>query len=125
MKEKVILNKEKFLNIINEFDSVRDFEITELKNISILKVKSASLDDQIRAQELSISSITKNIFQKNEEKTFHPKTLFEIDIFYRCIIEPKFTMEEVIRISKVCPELINKVCTFALGIKPGFDSLED
>lgn len=125
MKEKVILNKEKFLNIINEFDSVRDFEITELKNISILKVKSASLDDQIRAQELSISSITKNIFQKNEEKTFHPKTLFEIDIFYRCIIEPKFTMEEVVRISKVCPELINKVCTFALGIKPGFDSLED
>lgn len=125
MKEKVILNKEKFLNIINEFDSVRDFEITELKNISILKIKSASLDDQIRAQELSISSITKNIFQKNEEKTFHPKTLFEIDIFYRCIIEPKFTMEEVVRISKVCPELINKVCTFALGIKPGFDSLED
>lgn len=127
MKEKVILNKEKFLDIIDRFDSVRDFEITELKGIPILKVKSASLDDQIRAQELSTSSFVKLMFEKGREneKTFHSKTLFEIDVFHKCVIEPKFTMEEVIKVSKSYPELINKVCTFALGIKPNFDSLGD
>lgn len=127
MKEKIILNKEKFLGIIDRFDSVRDFEITELKNIPVLKVRSASLDDQIRAQELSTSSFIKSMFEKSgeNEKTFHPKALFEIDIFHKCVIEPEFTMEEVIKVSKVYPELINKVCTFALGIKPNFDSLED
>lgn len=127
MKEKIILNKEKFLDIIDRFDSIRDFEIKELKNIPVLKVKSASLDDQIRAQELSTSSFVKSMFEKSEkeEESFHPKALFEIDIFHKCVIEPKFTMEEVIKVSKTYPELVNKVCTFALGIKPNFDSLED
>lgn len=127
MKEKIILNKEKFLDIIDRFVSVRDFEITELKGVPVLKVKSASLDDQIRAQELSTSSFMKSMFEKSgdDEKTFHPKTLFEIDVFHKCVIEPEFTMEEVIKVSRKYPELINKVCTFALGIKPNFDSLED
>jgi len=127
MKEKVLLDKGKFLNIIDRFDSVQDFEITELKNIPVLKVKSASLDDQIRAQELSTSSFVKSMFEKSKEneKTFHPKALFEIDIFHKCVIEPEFTMEEVIKVSKSYPELVNKVCAFALGIKPNFDSLGD
>jgi hypothetical protein len=126
MKEKIVLNKEKFLSVINNFDSTQDFEITELKNIPILKVKSASLDDQIRARELSSSSFVKAMFEKNKkENNFHPKTVFEIDIFHKCVIEPEFTMEEVIKVSKKYPELINKVCAFALGIKPNFDSLED
>lgn len=129
MKEKMLLDKKKFLDIIDNFDSVYEFEMKEFVgfvNIPVLRVKSASLDDHIKAQELSASSFMKSMLEKNksDEKAFHPKTLFEIDIFHKCVIEPEFTMEEVIRISKICPELINKVCTFVLGIKPDFDSLE-
>lgn len=127
MKEKIVLNKEKFLSVINNFDSTQDFEITELKNIPTLKVKSASLDDQIRARELASSSFVKAVFEKGgtSAESFHPKTVFEIDIFHKCVITPEFTMEEAIKVSKKYPELINKVCAFALGIKPNFDSLED
>ncbi len=127
MKEKVILDKKKFLAVIDNFDSIHEFEITELKNIPVLKVKPASLDDQIRARELSTSSFVKNMFGKGDKniESFHPKTVFEIEIFNKCVTDPKFTMEEVIRISKKYPELINKVCAFALGIKPDFNSLED
>lgn len=124
MKEKVILDKEKFLCMINNFDPVQDFEIKELKDIPILKVKNASLDDQIRAQELAESSFMKTMFDKSNKSAFHPKVSFEMQIFCKCVLKPKFTMEEVIKISDVYPELINRVCTFALGIRPDLDSLE-
>ena len=121
MKEKIVLNKKKFLDIIYNFNSIQTFEITELKGIPILKIKPASLNDQIKAQELL------SVFIKKEDlkNLFHPKALFEIEIFHKCVIDPIFTIEEIVKISEVYPELINKVCTFALGIKPNFDSLEE
>ena len=84
MKEKILLDKEKFLQIIDAAKTVQDFPITELKGVPVLKVKSASLDDQIRAQELSKSSLISSLLPKNEDNpeedksSFHPKGFISI-----------------------------------------------
>jgi hypothetical protein len=40
-------------------------------------------------------------------------------IFERCVLQPKFKIEEVIELSETHPELVNDVAAFALGVEEG------
>ena len=105
----------------------------------VLKVKGASLDDHIAAQNLSNNTpfILAEIYKKvknNEtidytrivddfmsDKMLH-NTMFELSLFQRNVLKPKFTYEEVLDISEKIPEFINSVVKFSLGLTDNYAS---
>jgi hypothetical protein len=139
-QKKVVLDKDALDQFINNFPTEYEFEAPELaellsitEGVPILKVKPASLDDRIQARKLYSKPlhILHHIAVKvkdGEEVTVddfrppHPEgaidasAYFEIKIFHKCVIEPKFTMEEVINMSTVFPELINRAATFIMEL---------
>ena len=132
-QKEVLINKEALLNYTNSFEIYRDIHLPELSKIlgvpeneCKIKVKGASLDDHITAGDLSrlpfqiLQYVSKKIEEEdyesirklNEEelnKRFNQKTLFEIHLFKRCVIDPVFTVDEVMKLSEVLPEVVNKV----------------
>lgn len=103
------------------------------ENERILKVKGASLDDHIKCQELSTQQgllikyvfdcFDKNILVDQDKilelinsKKLNDKTLFEISLFEKNVIEPKFTTQEILTMSEKFPEFVNSVANFSLGI---------
>jgi len=140
MTEGVILDKAKIDQYVEKFQLVYKIEIPEDVReklgceSSFIRVRGASLDDHIKARELSsapmmlLATIVDKA-SKGEEidvdmlkgqiysgENLHPNTNFEIEIFASCVIEPKFTVAEVIKLSQVMPEFVNKVVNRCLEI---------
>jgi hypothetical protein len=137
-KKRVVARKSIIKRQMEGYKKVMDFPVPELKedgkeDIPIFKVKSATLDDQIKAQYLSLEPnrltlrILRMLKDGDGEKIdtvefrkqlffddLHPQTIQVCEIFQRCVLEPKFTMGEVLEMSKTHPELVNNVATFAL-----------
>ena len=139
MANKVIAKKAAIAKKIEEYNRIRFYPVPELKEegseeIPNFKIKSATLDDQIKAQYLSevpnrlLIRLLKMI-RENKEIDYeefrkqvyfddlHPKTIQACEIFQRCVIEPKFKIGEVLRLSETHPELVNNVAAFALGVE--------
>jgi hypothetical protein len=143
--EKVKVDKDKLFERVAEIDRIYDFPVKDMANedrIPILRVKKASLDDQIKAE--ATSSITTVLLRKILEQlekgekpdisTIHetinhpganPKTSFEIHLFQKCVVEPKFTIDEAVKLSETMPDLVNEVCAFALGLRPEIENNGD
>jgi hypothetical protein len=136
-KPKVTVKKDFITKRIEEYDEIKWYPVPEFKmdgeEIPSFKVKMATLDDQIKANELSSAPNRLMIRflklmregQEIDYKEFrkqiyyddlHPKTVQACEIFQRCVIEPKFKIGEVLKLSETNPDLVNDVAAFALGV---------
>jgi hypothetical protein len=134
-----VITKEEVFGKLRGTDLIQDFPLNDYKQedgkVPTLKVKKASLDDQIQARELSSAyavkfrALVKEIRSGNypTEKKIkevlsnpdrHEKTELQIAIFERCVVDPKFEYDEIVELNERHPELVNEVCAFALGIRP-------
>ena len=138
--EKVIVSKESLNNYVDKFQRIHEIEVPELNELldikkgnAILKVCIASLDIHTKVRHLSsapmllLATVLDKI-QKGEdvdvdlvkeqmyENKIHANTLLELEVFSQCVVEPKFTMKEVVSISEVFPFMINRVVAFTLGL---------
>jgi hypothetical protein len=124
---------------MKEHKKVKWYPVPEFKlegeEIPHFKVKMATLDDQIQSRHLSehptrlLASVLKKVMkgEKVDVKSLrediyrdvHPKTLLTCFIFQRCVLNPKFNIDQVIELSETHPDLVNNVATFALGVKEG------
>lgn len=144
-KRKVYVKKADINKKVKEFERVRHYPVPEFKGadgevIPCFKVKMATLDDQVQsrylteqptrilarvirqlakgeAKDIDLESLKEDIY-----KDIHPKTLLTCFIFERCVLQPKFKIEEVIALSETHPELVNDVAAFALGVEEGDDN---
>jgi len=141
--KRVLLSHKKIIDYSKNFKREEDVEFPELSGkmgfsedvIPVLKIRAASLDDQIRAQTLyekvgvmalqMIEAIknkdaTKIIsFEQMNKEIMAPineKSHLEILIFKRCVVQPKFTLKECVLISEVLPEVVNRVAKRALQL---------
>lgn len=143
--QKVLINKKKLMRHARTFKGEVEVEFPELREfldvhdgrMPILKIKAATLDDQIRAQTLYEKAAVKavkiiegvrtkkldltnvvNATEMSEElwKPMNDKTFLEISIFKRCVIKPRFTMREVVLLSESVPEVVNRVAHAALKL---------
>ena len=137
--KKVIVKKAIINERIRHYKKVRLYPVPEFKKdgeaIPYFKVKMASLDDQIQSRNLSehpnrllarvmgqlvkgekidLEELKKDLYQN-----IHPKTLLTCFIFERCVLKPKFKIEEVIELSETHPNIVNDVAAFALGTEEG------
>ena len=67
----------------------------------------------LKGEEVDAKKLKEQVFS---DEQLHPNTNFEILIFRKCVVEPKFTTQEVISLSEVMPEFVNRIVTIALGI---------
>lgn len=138
--KKVILDRTKLLKGLGDFDFDDEVYFPELtglfganKNeVPFLKIKAASLDDQIRAKDMieraRITAVSmlqdfgkKEILEKlnleDESKkasALHEKTQLEVSLFHRCVVQPMFSLEEVVWLAERLPEVVNRVAKTAL-----------
>lgn len=135
MSKRVLVTKNMVDKRVKTRLKIFDFPVPEFSNdgdIEYFRVRLASLDDQIKARHLASAPISAMIkmYQRIVDGTnlskeelvkdiiisgLHPKTVLTMSIFIRCVIEPVFTPEEVIELSKTYPDLVNRVVLFALG----------
>lgn len=135
-QQKVVVDKELLMKKLDSFESIHDVEVPEFQKdgerIPIFKVRKASLDDQINARELStkpvmalgrIAKAVKDGKQIDSEfiqsvmlqrLPVNEKTLMEINLFSNNVLEPKFTVEDALKLSKSHPKLVNRICFFIL-----------
>ena len=136
---KVLLDRIQLLKGLSDFKSEDEVPFPELEGlfgavkgeIPVLKIKGASLDDQITAnlimQKARISAVKmiqnfgdkKNLKHLNldgitKNSAMNEKTQLEISIFHRCVVQPSFSLEEVIWLSEKLPEIVNRVAQTAL-----------
>lgn len=140
--KKIIVDRENLLQFCEKFEFIKEIEVPELSKIlgcengqiPVLKVRGASLDDQIKVNELAMKStaIIARIVQALEEKSeinidflrkliyddtnIHPKTMMEIFLFHRNVVEPKFGLMEVVKMSEAIPEVINRIAMLSLSM---------
>jgi len=138
-QRRVIAKKDRIKKSIKEFGQIKFYPVPEFEKdgtIPNFKVKMASLDDQIKAHDLSQASNRLLIrlmtsMRENQEIDYaefrkqiyyddlHPKTIQACEIFQRCVLDPKFKIEEVMEMSETHPELVNNIAAFALGVEEG------
>ena len=136
---KVLLDRKSLLKGLSDFQSEDEVYFPELEGlfgsskgeIPFLKIKGASLDDQIAAQtiaskaRIAVVEMIKNFGKKEALKVLNrelsskasilnEKTQLEISIFHRCVVQPMFSLEEVIWLSKKLPEVVNRGAKTAL-----------
>lgn len=143
-KKNVTLNKKKLKKYTESIDNIKDYEIRRdfskllgYKNKVVLKVRGASLDDQLTCQNLGkktpvilthvLSLISKGkqidfekLLEQIQEDKLSDNTIFELNLFERNVIDPKFTFKEVYEISEKIPELINEVVCFILSLTDNY-----
>ena len=138
----LILDKSKLMEFVGKKRVIKDFILPKEWNKHfgfdpdekrVIKVKGASLNDHLQCQKLSeqpglifgyimkCSNEGKQIDQNEilkivEEERIGDNTVFEISLFQRNVKKPKFKYEEVFELSEKCPELVNKIAIFSLGI---------
>ena len=140
MAKEVILDKELFTKAAEEFvleEKIYSPELSEFLNTPkeecYIKIKGASLEDHIRAREMSGASMRMLVELSNaiegkqlidpqeiKKKYFNPevseKTALILHIFHRCVMKPKFSFEEVIKLSELIPEFVDRIAGEALEI---------
>ena len=117
-----------------KYYSVPQFSTKE-GEIPVFKVKSASLDDQLQATQLSsaptrvLMEIARNLKRGKDitlkeiqsgifdEDQLNPKTIFQIHLFRKCLISPTFTYDEAFEFSETYPDLMNDICISILGVE--------
>jgi len=140
--ETLILDKSILMDFIGKKRVIKDFILPKEWNEyfgfnpnrkRIIKVKGASLNDHLQCQKLleqpglifgyvmKCSNEGKQIDQNEmlrivEEGQIGENTIFEIGIFQRNVRKPRFKYEEVLELAEKCPQLINEVVKFSLGI---------
>jgi len=138
MAEKIVVDKQMIVDDMEDFDIVREFPVPEYakegEDDPVFIVRMASLDDQIIARELStrpvasLMSVLKKVRDGDKvdnsdildilkKPDIHEKTMMEINLFYRCVMNPKFTLEEVWELSRKKPKLVNRLASFVLGVE--------
>jgi len=137
--KKVIAKKDRITKTIKEHDKVKFYPVPEFSENGVIpnfKVKMASLDDQIKAHDLSLAPNRlllrlMTMMRDNQEIDYadfrkqlyfddlHPKTIQACEIFQRCVLQPKFKLEEVMELAETNPELVNNIAAFALGVEEG------
>ena len=134
--KRVIAEKAIIAERVEQYDKIKFYPVPEFKkdgqDIPCFKVKMASLDDQIKALNLSnhANRLTIRLLELFKDgkpidyegfrkqiyyDDLHPKTIQTCELFQRCVMEPSFTIEEVYRLSETHPDLVNNVASFALG----------
>lgn len=131
--KKVLLDKSVMYERIKQRIKLFDIPVPELSEsgIQVLRVKLASLDDQIKASELASAPFKAmlkmyratasgetidgaNLVRNIITSALHPKSELIIGIFTRCVVEPSFTIDEAAALAEAYPELVNRVALFAL-----------
>jgi hypothetical protein len=124
---------------VKEYNEIKMYPVPEFKEedsdeIPYFKVKMASLDDQIQAMHLSENPSRLllrflEMFRDGKEINYedfrkqlyyddlHPKTVQACNIFQRCVLQPKFKIGEVMKLSETHPDLVNNIAAFALGVE--------
>jgi len=133
MEEKIV-DKNLLIQKIDSFRKEKYIHVPELAGLvglpeeeCLIKIRGASLEDHLRANELKkqpylfmqslIMKMKRGYLFEEISQLAHlyvnPEisevVVFELTLFQRCVLEPAFTMEEVVRISEVAPGVINKV----------------
>jgi len=138
---KVPLSNKRLMAYAKGFKKEEDVEFPELTGkmgfsddvTPVLKIKAASLDDQLRANTIAerASIMGIQIFEAMQSGNFkkftsidelnkelreptNQKTYLEVSLFHRCVVKPKFTMREAFLISAALPEVVNRVAAQAL-----------
>jgi hypothetical protein len=140
--ETLILDKKKLMEFLGKKRITKDFVLPQEWNEyfgfnknkkRIIKVKGASLNDHLQCRKLSeqpglipayINKCSEEgkkvdsneILRIVNEERIGDNTIFEIGIFQRNVKKPKFKYEEVLELSEKCPQLVNEVVKFSLGI---------
>ncbi len=139
-KQEIILNKEVFAKAVEGFvleEKIYAPELSGFLNVSkencYIKIKGASLEDHIRTREMSGAAMRMIVELSNaiegkqlidpeevKRKYFNPevseKTTLILHIFHQCVMEPKFSFEEVLKLSELIPEFVDKIAGEALEI---------
>lgn len=148
MAKQVRLNPNKLLQNLKVREKEATVEFPELREylgynegtVPTITIKAAGLDEHLRCQGIHhkaaimtvklLDSLKKNqplnaeALNVEMEDPVYSKTLFEIALFKRCCIKPKFTMKQAVEISEILPEVINRVATKAL-IMSSLETLYD
>lgn len=136
---KVLLDRKKLLTGLSDFNFEDEVPFPELEGlfgsskgeIPVLRIKAASLDDQITANAImekaritAVGMIEKfgqkeileklNLNETTKTSFMDDKTQLEISLFHRCVIQPMFSLEEVVWLAERLPEVVNRVATTAL-----------
>jgi hypothetical protein len=142
--KKVVISKQKLMTHVRKFDGLVDVEFPEMRDflqvkddtVPVLRIKAASLSDQVRAQTLYeraaikavklVECVTKgepltevmdaNEMSKQLNDKINDKAFLEISVFKRCVVKPKFTLREAVLISEALPEVVNRVAHTALKL---------
>lgn len=137
--QEVMLDKDLLMEKVKVFDLRRTIPVPELsefldvpKEECNLIVRGASLEDHIRAGDIGKGhgqifgkalemlkeggTVIPVEIEKQMASLLSEKVAFDITIFQRCVEEPEFELQEVIKLSTVIPEVINKIAGVALGI---------
>lgn len=142
--EKVLINRTSLLDYVENFKKFEDVPFPELKGqfgcsgdeIPVLKIKAASLDDQIRAntiyEKVAVMAVQmmEGFIKRDPKKildlekmakelnspNLHEKTHIEVSLFHKCVVQPQFSLLESVKISEALPEVVNRVASIALQL---------
>jgi len=131
--KRVLLDKTIMYEKIKQRIKLFDIPVPELSNkgLQIIRVKLASLDDQIKAAELSSASVKAMLKMYRDIKSgdavdlaylsksiftsaLSPKAEMIISLFSKCVVEPAFTLDDAEALAEAYPDLVNRVVLFAL-----------
>jgi hypothetical protein len=150
--ERISLDPNRLNDYAENFQGEEDVEFPEMRELlgvgedvmPVLRIKAASLDDQLRCQTLyeQVAIMAIKLLGKAEESAtkgfdfdwakmlkelqepMNARTYLEISIFHRCVVEPKFSLRESVKISEAIPEVINRVAVKALKMS-SLENLND
>lgn len=132
------MNPDKLLGYCKSRKKFKSVEFPELRGVCgfkedampIIKIRAASLDDHIRCRQLHHKAsiialrfldslrqqkpLQMEALQSELNDPVYDKTLFEIALFKRVCVSPKFSMKQSFDISEAMPEVINRVANTAL-----------
>jgi len=130
-----LVNKDDILKFIDDFKTEYEVEVPEWESISqgVIVVRPAHLDDHITAMNAQTATNLmmeyykdckvkekepdpKEVERISELGKSDPKTLFEIEIFAKCVIRPLFSLGEVASISKTFPCVVNRTVKYILSL---------
>ena len=132
------IDKQKLLDFVDKYNLVQDYEIKDERIInfidkhSSIKIRGASLNDHITCYNLAatnnglfdglkmfLSLADKDAIKKIDEiveKPMSDNALFEVLLFKRNVISPKFSIVQAIKISQVFPDFVHEIAAAILAI---------
>ncbi len=132
-ENRVLTDKNRLLKFIHNFQSEHEIEVSEWKHINNgkIRIRGATLDDHHACQstktpiamtaeymlkcvkeDKEIDKEVLKIFQENN--SMNVNACFEVNLFQKCVVKPKFSLDEVVELSKVFPEVVNRIVKLCL-----------